>query len=49
MLQLDYIDVGPRQSGEKYVLMILNDNSTHSWLFEFSDTAAEHAALTIIE
>ena len=49
LLQFDYLDLGPSQSGEKYFLMLKDDHSSYCRLFAFADTSADNAAQAIID
>lgn len=52
-LQFDfmYIDMKSPEaaSGETYVLMLMDEHSKYSWIFEFPGTSAEHADRVINE
>lgn len=47
LLQFDYIEIAPADTGEKYVLMLRDDHSSYCWLFAFVDTLAANAARAI--
>lgn len=49
LLQFDYIEIAPSQTGEKYVLMLRDDHLDYNWFFAFADTSAENAAQAIID
>ena len=49
LLQFDYIELGPRSIGAKYVLMLRDDHSGYCWFFAFPDSIAENAATAIID
>jgi transposase InsO family protein len=49
LLQFDYIELGPSQAGDKYVLMLRDDHSDYKWFFAFAGESAENAALAIID
>lgn len=49
LLQFDYIEIGPSDTGEKYVLMLRDDHSDYKWLFAFLDTSAANASRAIID
>lgn len=49
ILQLDYIDLGPSATGDKYVLMLRDDHLDYNWFFSFPDTSAANAANAIID
>lgn len=49
LLQFDYIDLGPGTDGAKYVPILRDEHSNYCWLFPVADTAAEHAARSILD
>lgn len=49
LLQLDYIELGRSNSGDKYVLMLCNDVSDYKWFFVFAKTSAINAAQATID
>lgn len=49
LLQFNYIDLGPSNSCDKYVLMLRDDNSDYKWFLCFPNTDAENAAHAIID
>ena len=49
LVQFDYIEIGPSNTGEKYVLMVRDDHSDYKWFFPFANTNAENAAIAIID
>lgn len=49
LLQFDYIDIGPSNNGDNYVLMMRVDHSDYKMYYCFPSTDAENAATAIIE
>lgn len=49
LLQFDYIDLGPSNNCDKYVLMLRNDHLDYKLFYCFPNTNAESAAIAIIK
>ena len=49
LLQFDYIELGPSNNGDKYVLMMRDDHSDFKLFYCFPNTNAENAATAIVE
>ena len=49
LVQLDYIDLGTSNSGDKYFLMLRDDHSDYKWFFCCPRMDAENAAHAIID
>ena len=49
LLQFDYIEIGPANNGEKYILMLRDDHSDYKWFFMFPATTAANAAMAIVD
>lgn len=48
LLQIDYIEIAPSLTGEKYVLRLRDNRSRYKRIFEFQNTSAESLAQAII-
>lgn len=49
LIQFDYLELGAVSTGDKYVLMLPDDHSSHSRLFPFSFTSTTNAAHALID
>ncbi len=49
LLQFDFIEIAPSQSGFEYILMLRNDFSSYCCLFPFESANAENEADAILE
>lgn len=49
LIQFDYLEMSPRRSGEKYVLMVRDDHSGYCWLYRASSTDARTAAEYLVD
>lgn len=49
LLQFDYLELGPGDNGDKYVLMLRDYHSNYVWMFTFAGNMTENAAHTIID
>lgn len=49
LIQVDYIEITPSRTGEKYVLMLRDDHSDYKRFFAFANTAAGNAAQAFID
>lgn len=49
LVQFYYIDLGPTETGDKYVLMNRDGLSHYTWLYSFAGTNEENADNSLIE
>ena len=49
LLQFDFLEMAPSNTGAKYILLLRDDFSSYAWLIPFAAANAENAADAIIE